>query len=183
MPALVDGLIIDFGNERVKKDFLSRLAKIPPAKYEITVKKYSGRKSNQQMRYYRGFIVRPLYDFMREQGDPHNAEYWHKHLAGLFLSIDTYHPLTGEYMGQVVRSTTELNIPEFSEYIDIAGAYVADSTGLPIQTANLHLGEAYRREWNDKERKQTERRGYPVGLSNYPNRNRGRQDPGYIGTD
>jgi hypothetical protein len=127
-----DAIVVNFDNDAARQRVLSRIAQLRGQR-EISVRLWSGSKSNQQMRYYRGFIVRPLWKMMREQGDMRTAEEWHKFLAAMFLTESVYHPKTGDFLGNTVRSTSDLVKPEFSEYIDLCIAWIADTTGYPVE--------------------------------------------------
>jgi hypothetical protein len=93
------------------------------------------RKSNQQMRYYRGVVVKMFGDWARGEGNSgrkYSNEQMHVLLANEFLTDDLIHPDTGEVIGTTVLSTADLNTADFTAYIEQCRDFIFDIAGVRI---------------------------------------------------
>jgi hypothetical protein len=126
-------LIIDLSEptEKVRlSEFCSRLR----GKQRITAVQYRPRRTDPQNRLYWGVIVEALRNFLREQGEAYTAEEVHGILKHKFLRKTVHDPLTGQPIGETTRSTTELTIQEFNEYIEFCTTWLNEMFGIVIPT-------------------------------------------------
>jgi hypothetical protein len=108
----------------------SYLAKFQPRKV----------RTNNQNAYY--FAILPLileglkeagFDDIRDKDDVHYL------LKVMFLKRKVWNHQTGEVIGEISRSTTELSTTEFSEYLDRIGQWCAEYLGFELPAPNTQL--------------------------------------------
>lgn len=109
-------------------------------KFEITFKKPTSKRSLAQNNYIH-LLFGIFSDHMIEAtGDPqYTTERMKSMAAGKFLMVDEANPMTGEYSGQRVRSTTELSKIEMAEYFEKIIHWAAETfwIELPFPSENL----------------------------------------------
>ena len=66
------------------------------------------------------------YNDVRDKNDVHEL------LKQMFLKRRIVNEQTGEVIGELSRSTTELTIDEFSEYLNRIGQWCAEYLGFPL---------------------------------------------------
>ncbi len=85
-------------------------------RHEVIVEITStNQRTSPQNRFYHGVIVRYFADFLRKQGQPWTTEMCHRALASKFLTVSEH---VGDQFVETVRSTADLTVEEFGEYID-----------------------------------------------------------------
>jgi hypothetical protein len=94
----------------------------------------SRKRSNQQNRYYWGAMLPIVQQGMKELGVIVSIEQTHELLKFRFLKSE-YVTTDGEVI-QTVRSTTELNPPEFNEYIANIQQWSAEYLGIDVPDPN-----------------------------------------------
>jgi hypothetical protein len=89
-------------------------------------------RTSPQNRLYWGQVVREFAKFLRAQGQPRTAMQCHRMLATKFL-MQSVCDADGVYIADEVRSTTDLSVEEFSEYIENCVVWLADTFGIVCQ--------------------------------------------------
>lgn len=117
--------IVNFSEPRERAAFISQTNALVGS-HRVTFVKYRKRRTDAQNRYYRGVIVECLRGYLRDQGDMYTNEKAHKYLAKKFLLEPVIHAETGEVIEEIVRSTKELSVNEFCEFIELCIAHLAD---------------------------------------------------------
>ena len=110
----------------------------------VTIKEQRDNRSNPQNALYHVAIVQPFAEYLFEQG--YGKEfgdlkvYAHETLKKELLTVAVCNPDTGEVLtradGSVVervRSTTELTVPEFCQFIEDCAMWLAKNCDLPVQ--------------------------------------------------
>lgn len=99
---------------------------------EMTLKELRETRSGAQNRLYWGQVVTPFADYLFEQGYGKEfgdlKDYAHQTLADELLRVPLAHPETGEVLGYRTRSTTELTVPEFGQYLEDCARWLAEKT-------------------------------------------------------
>lgn len=88
---------------------------LKPGRYELSAKRIN-RRSNQQNRYYFGYVLPEAQRGFKDIGHDLNKEEVHEFFKVRFNATDLVNSDTGEVL-QIPRSTTELSKSDFSEYI------------------------------------------------------------------
>lgn len=114
----VDGTY-DMSSAEVKRQMMSLVGRLS-GMYELRIKPRRATRSLRANSWYFGFIVKPLYDRLRELGwDVQSPADVHEMLATHFLPRTVFNHRTGEVMRtKLRRSTKELSVEEFTEYAD-----------------------------------------------------------------
>ena len=92
----------------------------PGKKVRITVKQYRKSRSNKQSNYYWGCVINAVIDGMVDAGYPRyelSPELIHEMLKAKFLKHEIASESTGDTL-DIIKSTADLDILEFAEYID-----------------------------------------------------------------
>lgn len=105
--------------------------------HRVVIVKYRKRRTDVQNRFYWPAVVQPFGDYLRGQGCELTDEDCHEMLKLKFLRLTVVDPGTGEIIGERTRSTTELNIEEFSEYLEKCIAYLSETFGIEVQAAGV----------------------------------------------
>lgn len=102
----------------------------------ITVEKNKDQRSSSQNRYYWGFCIQLATIKINELGNEYTENDTHEMFKSLFLTVSTQIACeeTGEliYEGSRVKSTTDLNSVEFSDYIEKITRWCAEYLDLNI---------------------------------------------------
>jgi hypothetical protein len=123
--------IVDMSDPHAKAVVLAALRGLQ-GRHRIEVKRYRARRTDAQNRLLWAAINAPFGDFLREQGESYTDEDAHCLLKQKFLRETIVNKDTGEVIGERLRSTTELNTAEFSEYVEKCAAYLADMFGVVV---------------------------------------------------
>lgn len=123
----MESLVVDFNDERDRQR-LWRVLKRLRGKQRVEIAQYRARRSDRQNRWYWPAFVKPLADFMREQGESVSEADAHEILKMRFLRRGIVDEKTGEVI-EYVGSTTTLTTTEFNEYLDKCAAWLADMFG------------------------------------------------------
>jgi len=89
--------------------------------YTITITQNRKLRSNPQLRLYFSLFVNAFQRYLAEQGQPFTPKFCHYLLKRRFLMRDVCDKVTGEYLGEEVRSLSkdgDVNVKEMSEYLD-----------------------------------------------------------------
>jgi hypothetical protein len=124
-----ESLILNLSDRRAKQSLMAHLAGLQ-GEWRIELCRYRARRTDAQNRFYHPCLCKPLADFLTEQGQPTTMEEAHEILKHKFLRVSVVHPETGEFIGERTRSTTTLDVAEFSEYIEQCMAWLADTFGI-----------------------------------------------------
>jgi hypothetical protein len=104
---------------------------LPDGIYEITVKTKS-RRSLQANKYYFGVCVDMIRRELVERGYDVSVQETHEFLKAQFNSQPLIDENTGELLGEVPRSTTDLNKEEFGDYIQRIQRFAAEKLSIVI---------------------------------------------------
>lgn len=124
---MADTLIVNF-NDKASRAFLYDSLKRLRGTYRIEMCKHRKRRSDRQNRFYWPCFVKPLADFMREQGEPISENDAHEMLKFRFLRKSYVDQKTGEEV-EYAGSTTTLSRTEFNEYLDLCAVWLNDMFG------------------------------------------------------
>lgn len=134
--------VCNFDNVTDKRLVLRRIGTLSGL-WRIELVRYRARRTDAQNRYYFGVLVTAFADYLSEQDyEITTREHAHELIKGKFLIVDVVHPTTGESIGRRVRSTTELSVEEFSEYIDRCRAWLLDFFGIIVPDPEPFIPEA-----------------------------------------
>jgi hypothetical protein len=122
---------IDCSNPGERARFLRAFSALRGV-HTITVTRNRKLRSNEQNRLYWGVYVSAFRLHLAAQGEPLTDNLIHEMLKTRFLRETVFHPVTGEVLGERVKSTTELSTTEFSEYLDNIAAFLADTFGIEL---------------------------------------------------
>ena len=92
--------------------------------HRINLCKYRARRTDPQNRRYWGFVIKSFGEFLREQGDEFTDLEVHELLKNRYLRKTWVDPKNGERM-DYARSTTELDVQEFNEYMEKVENFMA----------------------------------------------------------
>lgn len=84
---------------------------------EVTVKRKRAKRSDNQNRYYWGVVIPIIHNSFRDLGHRLNAEEVHFFLKQKF-NYQSLVNVNGELVGEIPKSTADLNKLEFMEYVD-----------------------------------------------------------------
>jgi hypothetical protein len=102
---------------------------------QVTVAEYRATRSSEQNAFYWKAVLDPAARQSRVNGQQFSAETWHEFLKAEFLpdtcakGVDKW-AATPNGGRRLVMSTTDLNVAEFTAYIDAAQAYLASEHGV-----------------------------------------------------
>ncbi len=119
-----DDLHIDFDLAEDRR-FLHNALKKLRGIYRIEITKWRPRRTDPQNRRYWPALVAPFAEFLREQGEPVTDLQAHELLKGKFLRKTWLDKKTGEAC-DYTRSTTELDVAEFNQYMEQVENWLAD---------------------------------------------------------
>ena len=105
----------------------------------LTVEEDKGKRSNRQNNYY-WLCMEIMGDGLKDLGwEPKKCtkEAVHDMVAREFLTVDE--PGLGGVLLRRVKSTTELNVKEFVEYMDHVIQYAAENIGVELPEPNTQL--------------------------------------------
>lgn len=119
-------------NPRERHLLIEHIRALPEREYRVTIIPWRERRSDRQNRYYWPAIVVPFGDYLRQSKPHFTDEMAHEVLKRLFLETTIIDEITGQPF-TYVRSTTELDTAEFSEYVDQCAAMLATDCGLRIR--------------------------------------------------
>jgi hypothetical protein len=122
-------IVVDFAKPAEKQAVLQFVRGLA-GPHRVEIVKYRARRTDTQNRYYWPCVVQPFADFLRGQGETITDEQAHDLMKAKFLTVTVTNSGTGEVIGDRVRSTTELNVEEFSEYLEKCIAWLADMFGI-----------------------------------------------------
>lgn len=125
----------DIGNKRQLMAQIGTLTGL----YRIEIEPARDVRSNRQNRWYWGCIVEALAQYMCEQDYDITGPYEvHEFLKARFLAVTVKDRKTGEVIGRRVRSTTELDTAQFSEYCERCRAWLADFFGIVVEDPGVY---------------------------------------------
>lgn len=124
-------MILDMSSPAEKRTILELIRQLQGL-HRFDVVKYRERRTDRQNRFYWPAVVQPFGDFLREQGEQYTDEMAHDLLKFKFLRQTVADVATGEVIGERVRSTTELSVDEFGQYLEQCIAYLADTFGIMV---------------------------------------------------
>lgn len=130
---------LNFSDARAQADLFSALRQLR-GPYRITVVRHKPRRSDPQNRYYWPCVVHQLGQHLRQQDGSITDDFCHQMLRMKFLTVSVVNQATGEVVGQRVRSTTELTIEEFGEYLENCIAYAAEMFHVVCPDPALYSG-------------------------------------------
>lgn len=131
-------LQIDFDSEPERHRLFKKLRGCRGV-HRVEICRWRARRSDQQNRWYWPCIVKPLGDFLREQGEQVNDDHCHDMLKHKFLRCEYTDRKTGEVIAYT-KSTTELNTDEFSTYCEQCMAWLADVFGIVCESPDETTG-------------------------------------------
>lgn len=124
--------VCNFDNAADKRMVLRRIGTLSGL-WRLELMPYRARRTDAQNRYYWGVLVAAFRDYLNQQDyEITRAEQVHELLKCKLLTVDVANPATGEIIGQRVRSTTELSVEEFTDYVERARAWLLDFFGIIV---------------------------------------------------
>ena len=130
-------ILCDFDDATQRRTTLAHLVALR-GRWRLTLTPFRVRRTDAQNAYYWAVIVELFYEFLRAQdwsiSSPTDA---HEILKSKFLTVDVVHPQTGETIGQRVRSTTELNVEQMSDYLERCRHWLQEFFGLVLPDAEV----------------------------------------------
>lgn len=126
MPRPAIKTIIDCDVPDNKRRLMSQIGTLSGL-YRVDMEPARNVRSNRQNAYYWAAIVSAFAQFLTEQDyDITGPDEAHEFLKARFLAVTVTCRTTGEVIGRRVRSTTELDTAQFSEYCERCRAWLAE---------------------------------------------------------
>jgi hypothetical protein len=116
---------IDLSNLENKRRLISQVGALTGV-YEVELAPKRDRRSIQQLAWYFGCIVHPLYEVMKAQDGGVTLEDAHEALKGRFLIVPVCHPNTGEFICNRVGSTKKFNTVQMADYCEHCRDFLAE---------------------------------------------------------
>jgi hypothetical protein len=114
-------------------DLIKRLS----GRIRVALTRYSPRRSDRQLAYYWPCVVVPLAEWQRdENGEKYDEQAAHELLKHEFLLEQRVNKETGERLGARVRSTRELTVAEFFQYVEDCRNHIAKYCGILTDDAD-----------------------------------------------
>ena len=125
--------VVNLDDRMVKRQLLTHLGALT-GPWWVELKPWRPRRSNLQNAYWHAVIVKGFFEFLRTQdysiSKPEQAHYL---LCAKLLPTETVvNKSTGEVMGDLVRTSSQLTTAEFTDLIDRALIYLADMFGIVL---------------------------------------------------
>lgn len=105
--------------------------------YDVMLRPCNPTRSHQQNAFYWGVVAKSFQDFLAQQGESYTKEQIHQLIAVKNAPVDVVNPMTGEVMGTVARSTSQMSIEEFSEFTERAMAWLSEMFGIEFAGPGL----------------------------------------------
>lgn len=105
---------------------------------EVIVKKKRAKRSDAQNRFYWGVVIPIIHDAFKELGHRLNPEEVHFFLKQKF-NYQTLCNADGEMVGEIPKSTAELNKLEFMEYVDKISQWATEMLNVTIPEPHKYL--------------------------------------------
>jgi len=115
---------IDLSNLENKRRLVSQVGALTGV-YEVELAPKRDRRSIQQLAWYWGCIVHPLYEVMKAQDAGVTLEDAHEALKGRFLVVPVCHPDTGEFLCNRVGSTKKFTTVQMADYCEHCRDFLA----------------------------------------------------------
>ena len=125
------GKLNGYASEAIRKFIESNEGK----NIEVVIKRKRAKRSDRQNRYYWGVVIPIVHGEFRNLGHNLNPEEVHFFLKQKFNYKMVCSP-DGELIGEVPKSTAELNKHEFMEYIDKVIQWAAEILNITIPQPN-----------------------------------------------
>jgi hypothetical protein len=133
----VTELIVNLSDAREKRNLLDAIRRLEGMQ-RVTICSHRKRRSDRQNRYYWPCFVQPFAEYLNAQGEAVTDDEAHTLLKQKFLRRSVADPETGEFVGDVLRSTTDLNTAEFNEYLENCAAWLADFFGINVPDPSIY---------------------------------------------
>jgi hypothetical protein len=135
-------LIVNFARQAERELLWSKLRMLVGT-WRLELTQYRPRRTDRQNRYYWPAFVAPFGNFLRGcdlevAGSLITDLKAHEILKFKFLRETAFHPLTGELIGDLTRSSTGLSIPEFNDYLDRCGAYLLTEFDIEVPQPRVY---------------------------------------------
>lgn len=144
---------VDGGNPRERQEAIRRLVAmqrrigaLTRGMFRVTARFCAcrRRRTDRQNRYYWPCFVKPLVEFLNDQGERTDdglritKDHVHDMFRAKFLRREIRHPRTRELLGFQIRSTTELTTVEFNRYLDDVAAWLARYVGIVVPEPDVY---------------------------------------------
>lgn len=117
--------IIDMDDAKQRATLINSLRTLR-GEHRVEIKRYRVVRSKQQNDYLWSVVYPAFVQFRNEQGEDFESDDAHRMFGLKFLRKPIIDKETGEILGQTIRSTTTLDVAEFSEYVEKIIAWLAD---------------------------------------------------------
>jgi len=137
MKIITTGLVNDNGIPKIfnRDEFIMNLAAFRGKNITITVQETKRRRSNQQNRAYRGYILPMVYRGLKDLGWQVTLVWTHDHLRSKFLQAEIINESTGEVI-RYTKHTRDLSTIEFNAFIADIQQYGSEDIGIYIPDPN-----------------------------------------------
>lgn len=129
--------IVDFSDPKEKALVVSEVQLLKGV-HRVSMLKHRPRRSDRQNKYYWPCFVQVFADWLREQGEVVTDDEVHEMFKGRFLRRTMSDRLTGEVIGDYTRSTTDLNVHEFNQYLDHLRAFLGETFGIQVPDPSMY---------------------------------------------
>lgn len=129
-------IVINFDEFRERQMLVERLRNLR-GMHRVTIVRNRPRRTDAQNRFYWPVYVQPFADWLKEQDETATEETAHEILKARFLQRSVVNETTGEVL-HYVGSTAELNIDEFSEYLEKCAKFLAEWCGIEVEQASMN---------------------------------------------
>jgi hypothetical protein len=125
-------LVLNLDDAATKRQLLTRIGALRRL-WRLELVRYRPRRTDRQNRWYWPCIVGAFAQYLNEQDyEVTSPEQAHEILKAKFLTVDVVHKQTGNVLGQRVRSTTELDVEEFTGYAERCRAWLLEFFGIMV---------------------------------------------------
>jgi hypothetical protein len=130
--------LIDFDNREMKQRCLTWFGR-QTGVWKLTAEPKKNTRNVRQNAYWHSCVVRPFFDYAREQGQPEFVEDddAHYYLAAMILGVESVpNPLTGEELYRRPKPTHTLSHDEFWDFVDRARHWLWDTYAILTDDPN-----------------------------------------------
>jgi hypothetical protein len=129
-------LMVNFDDAAAQVDLFAHLRRLRGI-HRITIVRPRNPHTRAQQGFYWSCVVGSFGKFLREQDMSHSDGDAHDLLKAKFLRLPVV-SAAGELIGEKTRSTSDLNVEEYSEYIDACVAYLAEMFNVIVPDPTLY---------------------------------------------
>lgn len=130
-------LIVNLSDAKEKRNLLETVRTLE-GPHRVNICKHRPRRSDRQNRYYWPCFVQPFAEFLRAQGEFVTDDEAHILMKSKFLRRDVINPVTGEIVGETLKSSADLDRDEFNAYLEACAMWLATMFDIKVPTPDIY---------------------------------------------